>query len=103
MHGEAVAIGTILAFDLSVQLGFCTAETIKRVRRHFEFVGLPTAFPILDGHVWRADRLLAHMSRDKKIRNGRQILILARGIGKAFSYEQATESEILEVLQTYVG
>lgn len=103
LHGEAVSIGTILAFDLSVQLGFCTAETIKRVRRHFEFVGLPTAFPILDGHVWSPERLLAHMSRDKKIRNGRQVLILARGIGKAFAYEQATESEILKVLQTYVG
>ena len=103
LHGEAVAIGTILAFDLSVKLGFCAASTTKRVRSHFEFVGLPTALPSLDGHVWRADRLLEHMSRDKKIRNGRQMLILARGIGKAFAYEQATESEILEVLQTYVG
>ena len=103
LHGEAVAIGTILAFDLSVQLGFCSASTINRVRNHFSLVGLPTALPILEGHVWRAERLLAHMSRDKKMRNGRQMLILARGIGEAFAYEQATESEILEVLRTYVG
>ena len=43
------------------------------------------------------------MTRDKKIRNGKQTLILARDIGDAFAYDQTKESEILEMLQGYVG
>jgi len=103
LHGEAVALGSILAFDLSARLGFCAASSVKRVRNHLGAVGLPTAFPILEGHVWEPERLLDHMTRDKKVRNGKQTLILARDIGDAFAYEKTKESEILEMLQGYVG
>ena len=103
LHGEAVALGTILAFDLSARLGFCRVSSVKRVRNHFGAVGLPTAFPVLEGHVWAPEKLLDHMTRDKKIRNGRQILILVRDIGEAFAYEQVKESEILDVLHGCVG
>ena len=103
LHGEAVAIGTILAFDLSVRLGFCSASTLERVRKHFEFIGLPTRLPVLQGHTWRSEQLLAHMMHDKKIRKGQQTLILARGIGEAFLCRETTEADILGVLGTYVG
>ena len=103
LHGEAVALGSILAFDLSARLGFCAASSVKRVRNHLRAVGLPTVFPILEGHVWEPERLLDHMTRDKKIRNGKQTLILARDIGDAFAYDQTKESEILEMLHGYVG
>ena len=103
LHGEAVAVGTILAFDLSVRLGFCSVLTLERVRKHFEFIGLPTKFPVLQGHIWRSEQLLARMMHDKKIRKGQQTLILARGIGEAFLCREATEADILGVLRTYVG
>ena len=102
LHGEAVALGSILAFDLSARLGFCPVSSVKRVRKHLGDVGLPTTLPIFDGHVWEPERLLEHMTRDKKIRNGRQTLILVRDIGDAFVYEQKKESEMLEMLQEYV-
>ena len=102
LHGEAVALGAILAFDLSARLGFCTVSSVDRVRNHLVAVGLPTALPTIDEHVWDPEKLLEHMTRDKKIRNGRQILILVRDIGDAFVYEQAKESEIVEMLQGYI-
>ena len=43
LHGEGVAIGMILALDLSVRLGLCPADELARVRAHYAAVGLPGA------------------------------------------------------------
>ena len=40
------------------------------------------------------EKLLKHMARDKKVVGKKQILILARSIGKAFVYEGATREII---------
>lgn len=84
LHGEAVAIGLVLAFELSNHLGLCPAEDVVRVRRHLAAVGLPTGLESVDGRVWTAAALLDHMTRDKKVSDGRVAFILARGIGEAF-------------------
>ncbi|ANK80342.1 MAG: 3-dehydroquinate synthase [Rhizobiales bacterium NRL2] len=84
LHGEAVAIGMVQAFELSARLGFCHGQDVERVRRHFTAVGLPTrpADRGLDGAP--AERLLHHMAQDKKVRDGRLTFVLVRGIGEAF-------------------
>ncbi|HUZ74980.1 MAG TPA: 3-dehydroquinate synthase [Stellaceae bacterium] len=85
LHGEAVALGMRLAFDLSVRLGLCPPDSAARVRRHLAAVGLPVALGgIANARPLAADVLLAHMQRDKKVRDGRITLILARDIGQAF-------------------
>ena len=94
LHGEAVAIGSIIALETSVRLGFCEAAAPVRVRRHFQSLGLPVRPPKLEGHRWVPEKLLKHMARDKKVVGDKQILILARSIGSAFVYEGATK-EIL--------
>ncbi len=84
LHGEAVAIGMVMAFDLSVRLGYCPAANAARVRRHLAAMGLPTAIAGSANRRWDAERLIAHMARDKKVRDGRVAFVLARGIGQAF-------------------
>ena len=88
VHGEAVAIGEVLAFDLSVRLGHCPPEDAARVRRHLASSGLPTSVrQALSGeHDGRdvADRLVTIMGQDKKVSRGRVTFVLARGIGRAF-------------------
>jgi 3-dehydroquinate synthase len=84
LHGEAVAIGMVMAFDLSVRLGLCRGGDAARVARHLGALGLPTRPPAGGGRRWRADRLIAHMQRDKKVAGGRVTFVLARGIGQAF-------------------
>ena len=73
----------ILAFDLSVALGLCPAAAAERVRSHFAAIGLPTTLSALGRSFDPAD-LLAHMRHDKKMRDGRLVFVLARGIGQAF-------------------
>ena len=84
LHGEAVAVGLVLAFALSVELGLCPAEDAARVRRHLQAVGLPAEIGDLGIDPGGADDLVAAMKRDKKVRDGRLTFILARGIGEAF-------------------
>jgi len=85
LHGEAVALGMRLAFDLSAKLGLCPKEAPLRVRRHYAAVGLPIALSqIANVRPFAPADLLRHMGKDKKVRDGRITLILARDIGDAF-------------------
>jgi len=84
LHGEAVAIGMVMAFDLSVELGFCRPEDAARVRRHLAAVGLPTGLEALRGRALSPRNLIGHMSRDKKVQDGCVTFVLAHGIGQAF-------------------
>ena len=96
LHGEAVAIGMVMAFALSVRMGLCPADDLARLRRHFNEVGLPVAPP--RGFNWQAETLLEHMAHDKKVHNGQLTLVLARGIGQAFLCRAASAGQILSVL-----
>lgn len=84
LHGEGVAIGTVMAFDLSVQLGLCSGQDAERAVRHMAAVGLPTDLRGLGAAGWTVDGMLDHMSRDKKVEGGKLTFILARAIGNAF-------------------
>jgi 3-dehydroquinate synthase len=85
LHGEAVALGMRLAFDLSAKLGLCPKDSVARVRRHYAAVGLPVSLgQIANGRRFAPPALLQHMGKDKKVRDGRITLILAHDIGDAF-------------------
>ncbi len=99
LHGEAVAIGTVLAFDMSVALGLCPAEDASRVRRHFTDVGLPTGLDALGSRSWDAATLVGHMGHDKKVRGGRINFVLVRGIGKAFLTDDVGTDDLLRHLE----
>jgi len=96
LHGEAVAIGSIIALDTSVRLGFCDPAVPARVCRHFEALGLPIRPPKINSHNWDPETLLNHMARDKKVVGGQQILILVRTIGEAFVYKDGTKESVLQ-------
>lgn len=84
LHGEAVAIGMMMAFDLSVQMGICPAEDATRVRTHLQSIGLPIQPTDVSGQAWQSSSLISHMAQDKKVQNGKITFILTRGIGDAF-------------------
>jgi 3-dehydroquinate synthase len=86
LHGEAVAAGMALAFALSARLGLAPQADADRVRRHLRAVGLPAGLKDVRPS-WNIDALIAHMRRDKKVRDERIRFVLARGIGKAFVSE----------------
>jgi len=98
LHGEAVGLGMVLAFDFALRLGLVGAEEPQRVRRHLDEMGLPTRLSMIGLTGIPAERLLAHMSKDKKVRDGRMTLILPRRIGDVFVMKDAPRDELRDFL-----
>jgi 3-dehydroquinate synthase len=96
LHGEAVAIGMTLGFDLSAALGLCAHDDAMRVRAHLKAAGLPVT--IAESGVKRAD-LLPLMRTDKKNEGGAVRLVLTRGIGDAFLSEGVEEKLLADFLE----
>ena len=84
LHGEGVAIGCALAFELSHRLGLCSQEEPSRVRAHLAEMGMKVDLKDIEGDLPDADGLLELMGQDKKVVDGQLRFILANGIGKAF-------------------
>ena len=81
LHGEAVAVGMVLALRFSAALGHCGESEAGRVEALLAKAGLPTT---LAAAGVRGEALLAPMVRDKKNETPGVTLVLARGIGRAF-------------------
>ncbi len=99
LHGEAVAIGMVCAFDLSARLGLCPAAEGARVRAHLAAAGLPVRIsdiPMLRGVA--AERFIDLMHSDKKSEGGKIGFILARGIGAAFASRDVPMRALEETL-----
>lgn len=84
LHGEAIAIGMVSAFEISARLGYIDASATIRVRQHFEAVGLPTEIRQIPGDMPDADGLMALIAQDKKVERGQLTFILVRAVGEAF-------------------
>jgi len=88
LHGEAVAIGMMLAASLSQRCGWLPAAQLARLENLLRRCGLPTRLPaeMTAAAVQQAMRL------DKKVKEGRVRLVLLRDLGAAFvsaDYPQA--------------
>lgn len=94
LHGEAVAAGTLMAAELSCQLGWINADDIERIERLFERAGLPVCGPAMD-----TERYLELMRHDKKVQDGRMRLVLFKQIGQACVSDLASPSEIARAIE----
>jgi 3-dehydroquinate synthase len=93
-HGEAVAIGMVLAARLAVRLGMLDAAAAERIRGTIGAFGLPLAVPQrLD-----PDRMVSGLSLDKKSRGGRARFVLPERIGKVVVTDAATPEMVREVI-----
>lgn len=98
LHGEGVAIGMKLAFDLSAALGLCDGQTPHRVAGHLARMGLPWRLADIPGPRPATDELLHHMAQDKKVEAGKLTFILARAIGEAFVARDVDAEAVRRVL-----
>lgn len=103
LHGEAVAVGMVMAFDLSAAMGLCPAEDARRVRAHLSAVGLPVVPPKINGAAMDAKALLHHMAGDKKVKDGKVTFVLARGIGQSFLSREVDPADVLRILEQAVS
>jgi 3-dehydroquinate synthase len=99
LHGEGVAIGCALAFELSARLGLCAQEAPSRVRAHLKAMGMKTDLADIPGELPGAEALLDLMAQDKKVLDGKLRFILARDIGDAFVTSDVPRGTLLALLE----
>lgn len=97
LHGEAVAVGMLMAVTMSEKLGWLDRQIVDRTRRLLLSVNLPVAPP----QGMTADDFLKHMSVDKKVVGGKIRLVLLHGLGCAKLVEDYPEEVLLQVLNEF--
>ena len=102
-HGEGVAVGMVLAAELSAHLGMIAESDAARVRRHLAGVGLPTHLQDIAGFGQQgladADALMALMAQDKKVKRGRLTFILLAAVGRAVIVPDVEPSLVRDFLK----
>jgi 3-dehydroquinate synthase len=99
LHGEGVAIGCALAFELSMRLGLCAQEAPSRVRAHLRAMGMKVDIADIAGDLPGAETLLDFMAQDKKVVDGQLRFILSHGIGDSFVASDVPRDTVLALLQ----
>ena len=99
LHGEGVAIGCALAFDLSARMGLCSQEDPSRVLEHLRAMGMPARLSDIPGTLPDDAALIALMGQDKKVVDGQLRFVLARGIGDAFVSDAVQTGPLAQVLK----
>jgi 3-dehydroquinate synthase len=97
LHGEAVAIGTCLAADLSKRKGFLNTNDVARIITLFERANLPVKSPT----ELTSERFIDLMAVDKKNVDGEIRVILLKAIGKATLPMAVDNLSLTETLQNY--
>jgi 3-dehydroquinate synthase len=93
-HGEAVAVGMVVAVELSARLRLVDARVAERQNGLLAAVDLPTRFDApAPAEVWNALR------HDKKAREGRVPFVLLKALGRAEVCFDVQSELVLEVLE----
>jgi len=96
LHGEAVAIGMVMANALSVKLGLMQADEAARVQKLLEKYELPTHYGVENPESFYEAFFL-----DKKSSDATITFILPVGIGDVKITDSVEKSVVLEVLESF--
>src|SRR4051794_7651231 len=99
LHGEAVALGIVCAFEFSTRLGLMSTNDAGRVAHHLAAAGLPTRLSDVPELRTDADALMNLIGQDKKVSRGKLNFILVRGIGEAFVARDIDPAQVRGFLQ----
>ncbi|MBL1146861.1 MAG: 3-dehydroquinate synthase [Pseudomonadota bacterium] len=95
-HGEAVAIGMVMAAELSEAMGLCPTGTAEDVISHFQKLGIPVRPPFSVA----AAEMMDYMRYDKKNRDGKMRFVLLWETGRAFVGDGVSADTVRNILHT---
>ena len=96
MHGEAIAIGQVVAANISRGMIGLTPDSVERIRALFAKAGLPTGVRL---DATQLDRLLNAMRSDKKVSGGEIKFVLAKRIGQVEFGQQVPTSVVIAAME----
>jgi len=92
-HGEAVAVGMVVAARISNRMGLLSYSEVDRLITLVEKAGLPARIPDLD-----TSAILKAMRHDKKVESGQVRFVLLKEIGDVIVSDEVSPVLIAEVL-----
>jgi 3-dehydroquinate synthase len=92
LHGEAVAVGMVMAADLSVRRGDISDEDLQRIIALLERAHLPTKAPV----DMTPEQFVTLMGVDKKVLDGRLRLVLLASMGQAIVTSEIDTKLLME-------
>jgi 3-dehydroquinate synthase len=98
LHGEAVAIGMVMANTLAMKLGKISEEDALRVKNLLEKYSLPTAYEIKDAEAFYDKFFL-----DKKTKEGSIKFIIPEGIGGFEIIKDTPKNTVMEALNEFLA
>jgi 3-dehydroquinate synthase len=97
LHGEAVAVGMLMAMDLSHRMGSLTMDQCQRTKRLIEKCGLPITSP--EGMT--LEDYMSLMAVDKKVLDGSLRLVLLKKLGEAYVGNDFPPAALQATLEDY--
>ncbi len=98
LHGEAVALGMVMAADFSRELGLIDAAAKERIEGLLRRAGLPTQAPKVG-----AARALELMQMDKKVLAGKMRLVLLERLGHGIVVSKYPERALEKTLREHLA
>ncbi len=96
LHGEAVAIGMVMANETAVAMGLMSGEEAKRIKLFLEKYNLPTTYAISDTNSFYETFFL-----DKKSSDATITFIIPVGIGGVEITDSCDKELVLSVLNSF--
>lgn len=98
LHGEAVAIGMVMAASLSARLGRLSRADADAVQALIDRFGLPTEPPQLSLEAW-----IGSMALDKKVVDGRMRFIVPDTVGSVSIVSDVTREQLEGTIAECIG
>ena len=93
-HGDAVAVGMVLAARLSEKMSLITPKDVQNIKEILTAANLPISLPNVE-----PAELLAAMQSDKKVKDRNIQLVLLKNIGEAFLTADYSQEDLVNILR----
>lgn len=101
IHGEAVAIGMVMACRLSARMGLISDAVEQELAAHFKALGM-MAHPRDVAHEWNAARIASHFAGDKKAEDGKLTFVTLKALGDAMVTKQVDPALAFAVVASFL-
>lgn len=94
LHGEAVAIGMVMAAQFSQRMGWLSAAEVEKTQQLLTQAQLPTQVPA----GMTTASFMDLMAVDKKVLDGKLRLVLLQGLGNAVVTQDFSRQDLIQML-----
>ena len=101
LHGEAVALGMLMASQMSVDFELIKEDEYQKIFNHLQKSGFNLNLKNIRQN-WHQENLIKHLFKDKKTENNQLTFILLNKIGEAKIYKKISLENFLKVLKKFL-